>query len=203
VKIIRYGVHTQALPVLEPKPFAVPLQLAVVSRLAPNKRIEHAVRAVAELKRRSVPAHLTIVGTGDSEPVLRAMVQEDGLGGDVSFAGSLPEKAKDELLRGVHLLLHTSQREGWGLNVIEANAMGTPAAVYPVAGLRESTLDNETGVVAREESPAALAERIQEMTASPEVYDRLRKAAWERAKTFHWSRILPPACDWLEQMAQR
>ena len=80
--------------------------------------------------------------------------------------------------------------------------MWTPAAVYPVAGLRESTLDNETGVVANGEAPELLAERIQELLARPEFYARIRVAAWERAKTLHWSRILPIASDWLEEMAR-
>lgn len=202
VKIIRYGVHTQALPELAAKPPMTPLKLAVVSRLAPNKRIDHAVRTVAVLKKIGIATHLRIVGGGDCLELLRKMVVEYGLQLDVTFAGPLSEKEKDELLRNSHLLLHTSQREGWGLNVIEANAMGTPAAVYPVAGLRESTLDNETGVVARVESPESLAERIKELLAVPGFYEKLRVSAWERARTFHWSRILPPACDWLEEMAQ-
>src|SRR5690606_23815615 len=62
VKIIRYGVHTKALPGLEAKPLTSPLRLAVVSRLAPNKRIDHAIQTVAALKRLSIPAELTIVG---------------------------------------------------------------------------------------------------------------------------------------------
>src|SRR5262245_19493484 len=78
VKIIRYGVHTQALPTLEPKPLSKPLKLVVVSRLAPNKRIDHAVRTLAEL-RKNVPAELTIVGTGEGEPVIRSTAQECGV----------------------------------------------------------------------------------------------------------------------------
>lgn len=200
VEILRYGVHTVALPRLEPKQ-PKPLRLAVVSRLAPNKRIDHAVQTVLELKRRGVPASLVIVGTGETEPALREMVKTLGLGDLVTFAGPLPEGEKDEVLRQSHLLLHTSQREGWGLNVIEANAMGTPAAVYPVAGLIESTLDNETGVVARAETPAALAGRIQELADAPAEYERMRVNAWRRADEFHWSKVLPRACDWLEKMA--
>jgi glycosyltransferase involved in cell wall biosynthesis len=202
VKIIRYGVHTQALPTLEPKPLTKPLQLVVVSRLAPNKRIDHAVRTLAEL-RTHIPAELTIIGTGEAEPVIRSTIQECNVSDAVRFAGSLPEKQKDDLMRRSHLLLHTSKREGWGLNVIEANAMGTPAAVYPVAGLRESTLDNETGLVSSAETPQSLAARIAELVANPQLYDKFRTAAWERAKTFHWSKILPPACDWLEQIASQ
>src|SRR5204862_5203176 len=50
VKIIRYGVHTQALPALPMKEFSEPLRLAAVSRLAPNKRIDHGILTVAELR---------------------------------------------------------------------------------------------------------------------------------------------------------
>jgi glycosyltransferase involved in cell wall biosynthesis len=203
VKIIRYGVHTIALPELEPKALVEPLKLVVVSRLAPNKRIDHAIDLLAELKKRRVRANLTIIGSGGTEPALREQAARLGLENDVIFMGSLKEKEKDERLRASHFLVHTSQREGWGLNVIEANAMGTPAVVYPVEGLIESTLDNETGLVARAETPEALADRLQEILRDPAKYEALRRAAWERAKTFHWSRILPPACDWLEEMARR
>jgi hypothetical protein len=30
----------------------------------------------------------------------------------------------------------------------------------------------------------------------------MRVNAWNRAKTFHWSKILPEASDWLEEMAR-
>jgi glycosyltransferase involved in cell wall biosynthesis len=203
VHIIRYGVHTVALSSLEPKQLAPPLRLAVVSRLAPNKRIDHAVRAVAALKSRGIAAELKIIGAGECEGSLRKLIGACSLESDVAFTGPLSEREKDETLRQSHLLLHTSQREGWGLNVIEANAMGTPAAVYPVAGLRESTLNNETGIVARGEKPELLADRIVDLIKIPGEYERLRHAAWERAKTFHWSKILPIACDWLEEMARR
>ena len=203
VKIIRYGVHTEALPELPMKELTEPLQLAAVSRLAPNKRIDQGILTVAELRKRNIKANLRIVGSGDMGTQLNELVKSNDLADSVFFLGSLSEHEKDEVLRESHLLLHTSQREGWGLNVIEANAMGTPAAVYPVAGLIESTLDNETGVVARGETPALLAERISELLTKPEFYHKLRTNAWNRAKTFHWSKILPPACDWLEEMAMR
>jgi glycosyltransferase involved in cell wall biosynthesis len=71
-----------------------------------------------------------------------------------------------------------------------------------VAGLRESTLDNRTGLVAADETPAALARRLAETLAQDEFYQTLRRNAWERAKRFHWSVILPKACDWLEARAR-
>jgi len=201
VTLIPYGVHTVALPELEPKPIRTPLRLIAVSRLAPNKRIEHAIRATHCLVQGGVPATLTIVGTGDSEAGLRRLAAELGLAKEVEFTGSLPEAEKDRRLREAHLLLHTSLREGWGLNVIEANAMGTPTVVYPVAGLIESTLNRETGIVSEQETPESLAAGIRECLTVPEDYQRFRVAAWKRAQLYHWSQVLPKACDWLEAQA--
>ncbi|HNQ89710.1 MAG TPA: glycosyltransferase family 4 protein [Verrucomicrobiota bacterium] len=202
VQIIPYGVHTQVLTELEPKRIELPIRLIMVSRLAPNKRVDHGIRAVAWLRDRGVEARLTIVGSGDREGVWRQLAADLGLGDCVEFTGALSEPEKDVRLRQAHLLLHTSLREGWGLNVIEANAMGTPAVVYPVAGLVESTLHDQTGRVTDAETPEALGESILACWRVPGDYERYRRAAWERAATFHWSQVLPRACDWLEAMAR-
>ncbi len=76
VKIIPYGVYTVALAALPEKPLELPLRLAVVSRLAPNKRIDHAIRAVKCLTDRGIDARLTVVGTGDVEAPLRRLAGE-------------------------------------------------------------------------------------------------------------------------------
>jgi glycosyltransferase involved in cell wall biosynthesis len=224
ISIVRYGVNTVALAELPEKGLTeggsqslvtsaattlnesgatrpTPLRLIVVSRLAPNKRIDHAIETLRVLLNHNIAATLTIVGAGEIESLLKTQAATLPYG-VVRFMGALPEAEKDALLRESHFLLHTSQREGWGLNVIEANAMGTPAAVYPVAGLRESTLDNRTGLVAANESPAALAQRLMEILGNDAMYQTLRRNAWERAKRFHWSAILPKACDWLEAHAR-
>ncbi len=203
VKLIPYGVHTVALPTLDEKPLDTPLRLIVVSRLAPNKRIDHAIRTLKRLMENNVRATLTIVGTGETKPALEALTAELHLNDQVTFAGGLSEEEKDARLRNAHFLLHTSQREGWGLNVIEANAMGTPAAVYPVPGLIESTLHDATGIVAETETPESLASGLMRILKSPERYQAYRVAALERARTFHWSNVLSESTAWLEAQAMR
>ena len=100
------------------------------------------------------------------------------------------------------MLVHTSVREGWGLNVIEANALGTPAIVYPVQGLVDSTVDGKTGIVTRLEEPEDMAAQLTRLISSPADHERLRRNAWERSREFQWSYILPAACDWLESKAR-
>ncbi len=202
VTLIPYGVDTQAIERLEVKHLRPPLRLVTVSRLAPNKRVDHAIRTMDWLLKNDVDCEMTVVGTGEVEGAMRTLAADLGLEDKVRFTGAVSEEAKDKILRESHWLLHTSMREGWGLNVIEANAMGTPAAVYPVAGLVESTLHDQTGLISSAETPEALGTCIRNTMRTPEKYQRYRVAAWERAKTYHWSQVLPIASAWLEEQAQ-
>jgi glycosyltransferase involved in cell wall biosynthesis len=203
IRVFPNGTDATPLAELEPKPIGSPLRLITVSRLAPNKRVAHAIQAVDILRQRGLAAQLTIVGSGEEEKSLRRLVQSFSLEKHVEFTGLLAEREKDDRLRRAHFLIHTSVREGWGLNVIEANAMGTPAIVYPVGGLVDSTLHDETGLLTRAETPAAAAETILEIAKSPDKYARLRVNAWHRAKKLQWNEVLGPACDWLESLAAK
>jgi len=203
VKVIPNGTDTQPLKELENKQLRAPLRLAAVSRLAPNKRIDHVIQATRLLLTQGIESHLYIVGTGESESQLKQMVAELDMQRNTTFAGHLSEAEKNGCLQRAHLLIHTSIREGWGLNVIEANAMGTPAIVYPVAGLVDSTVHNETGIVTANETPEEVANAVVELTKMPERYHRLRVNAWQRSQKFQWSEVLPPACDWLEEQARK
>ena len=202
VTLISYGIQPISLPALEEKPLQPPLRLIVVSRFSPNKRIDHAVRLLRLLTDRAIEAQLTIVGHGLVEPNLRRLVRDLGLQTRVDFPGLLPEPEKNRRLEQSHFLVHTSVREGWGLNVIEANALGTPAVVYPVAGLVDSTFHEETGWVVPTETPEALADCLAAVLKDAGRYQEIRSKAWARAQTYHWDRVLPRACAWLEAQAR-
>ena len=96
--------------------------------------MDHAIKAAKVLLQRGADIRLTIIGAGEMEETLKQLAGESGIKEHIKFTGRLDEQKKDEQLRRAHFLIHTSIREGWGLNVIEANAMGTPAVVYPVGG---------------------------------------------------------------------
>jgi glycosyltransferase involved in cell wall biosynthesis len=201
VTVFPNGCDTVPLPNLEPKPLQLPLRLISVSRLASNKRVDHAIRVIRCLLDRGIAAQLNIVGTGEVADALRQTTRQMKLESQVTFSGLLSEKDKNEALRRAHFLIHTSIREGWGLNVLEANAMGTPAIVYPVDGLTDSTVDGQTGIIAPTETPEAMADRLQTLVGTPDRYEMFRQNAWNRSKEFQWDRVLPPACRWLEEMA--
>lgn len=201
IKVLPNGCDTTPLAELPPKPLEEPLRLITVSRLAPNKRVDHAIRAVQRLAQRNIAVHLTIVGGGEVQETLKELVSTLAIESCVTFTGPLRENEKNALLQKAHLLLHTSVREGWGLNVIEANALGTPAVVYPVAGLVDSTVHDVTGTVVAEETPEALAAELTSLAKDPARYGAYRRNAWERSKEFQWSVTAKLTCDWLEAQA--
>ena len=74
VTVIPNGCDAKPLPSLPAKPLELPLRLICVSRLAPNKRVDHAIKAVSSLKRLQCAVQLTIVGGGESTAELKELV---------------------------------------------------------------------------------------------------------------------------------
>ncbi len=100
------------------------------------KRIDVLLRALSEVRARGVDARVAVVGTGDALPRVRELVHELGLDGHVDLPGFVDEDEKVRLLQRAHVSVQPSEKEGWGLTVIEANACGTPVIAADAPGLR-------------------------------------------------------------------
>lgn len=125
-------------------------------RMVSYKRPRDVMRAVT-LARREIPElRLWMIGGG---PLLERLSGSAPAG--VEFFGRVSEGVKHDLMARAHAHLATSVREGWGLVVTEAAALGTPTIAYDVPGLRDSTL--AAGGVVVPPSPEAMARWICEL----------------------------------------
>ena len=107
----------------------------------------------------------------------------------VKFFGYVPEEEKKKLLSRAWALVNPSVREGWGINVIEANAYGTPCIAYDVPGLRDSISDGETGILVGENgSVDKLAETMTSVLEDEELRVTLSKNVLMYAKRFSWDK---------------
>ncbi len=201
-RIIPEAVDTKAppsLPALETK--EPQLTLAFVGRVVPSKRVDHIITALQLVHRAGIyDARLWIMGTCD-EPYRREIdrhIADAGLGAYVTMFGRVDEATKERLLARAHLLVMTSVREGWGLAVTEANTLGTPAVVYNVPGLRDSTRHGETGLVCTHNTPAALAQAILALQHNAALYGRLRERAWTAARRLTWDETATAAWNAVE-----
>lgn len=165
---------------LTPKP-AGPFRVLVVGRLEPAKHVEEAIAAFAALQRRIPEAVLEIVGSGTPQyrARLEAEIVRDGVR-DVVFHGRVSEERKHELMAGAHVHVFCSHREGWGLTVTEAAALGTPSVGYDVPGVRDSIGD--VRLLAPRADQAAIGARLVELSSSPELYEEVRRAAWDKTR---------------------
>jgi glycosyltransferase involved in cell wall biosynthesis len=165
---------------------ATPL-IAVVTRLVAHKQLHLLVEAVPELLRRWPDLRVEIAGSGPARESLQARVDELGLTGAVRLPGRVPERYKSDLLSRAWLTAAPSVAEGWGLSVLEANAMGTPALAHDVAGLRDSVRDNVTGwlVPPDQELAPALIKAVEELT-DPARRKLLAEQCQQWARGFSW-----------------
>ncbi len=164
--------------------------IAYVGRLVPSKRVADIVDAVHLIHSQVPHVQLWLMGEGPRGYVrlLQDRVTRYGLQDNVRFWGRVPHNQKCELLKQAHVLAMASVREGWGLVIIEANALGTPAVVYDVPGLRDSVCQDETGLVCEKNAPAALAEQLVRVLTDANLRERLAHAALERSRTFTWDK---------------
>ncbi|HWS31443.1 MAG TPA: glycosyltransferase family 4 protein [Actinoplanes sp.] len=135
-------------PAKEEQPTAV-----FCGRMVQYKRPGDVIRAVGLARRRIPGLQLWMIGGG---PLLgRLTAQAPGY---VTFTGRISEAEKHDRMARAHVHLAASVREGWGLVVTEAAALGTPTIAYDVPGLRDSTRAGAGAVVAPR--PEAMADRI-------------------------------------------
>ncbi len=163
--------------------------LVWLGRLEPYKRADLMIEAMVEVRRHVPEARLIVAGSGTARPSLEALVHDLGLDDTVKFAGFVPETDKAALLERAAALVQTSEKEGWGITVLEGNACGTPTIASKVPGLRDSVVDGETGVLFDYGYQAQLAAAAVKVLADAEFRERLSANALAWAARFSWERV--------------
>jgi glycosyltransferase involved in cell wall biosynthesis len=185
IDVIPLAVSSEAASDLGPK--SLEGRLVAIGRLTPSKRFDHAIGALATLRRTHPNARLDIVGIGDEEEKLLDRAAALGVSDWVTLHGRVDDEVRDRLLEEADAVVGTSVREGWGLTVTEAAMRGTPAVVYDIPGFRDSVVAGRTGIITRA-SPEALADGIRRLIDDPIGYEVIRAAALARAAQLSWDR---------------
>ncbi|GAB17018.1 putative glycosyltransferase [Gordonia effusa NBRC 100432] len=161
------------------------VHLLTLSRLVPHKQIEHALTVLAQLRRSHPQLVLDIVGSGWWDDQLRTRATKLGVTDRVVFHGHVTDQRKHELLAGAYLHLMPSQKEGWGIAVVEAAQHRVPTIGYRrAAGLVDSISHEETGYLV--DSVDELVSATRKLVDDPSQTRRLGDAAYQRAQDYSW-----------------
>lgn len=173
--------------IADPAPLgARPCRVSYVGRLEPYKRIDVLLRAAARLTTRFPALEITLVGRGSDRARLEALGAQLGIAGRVHFAGFVSDDERDAILARSRACVCPSEKEGWGLTVIEANALGTPVVASDAPGLRDSVRAGETGYLVPTGDVVGFAARMGALLSADVEAERMGCAALEWSRRFDW-----------------
>jgi glycosyltransferase involved in cell wall biosynthesis len=180
VEIVPIGLNIQALPCISKKE-DLPT-LIFIGRMGYAKCPDHVLEGFSYIKEELPNAKLWMVGNGAMKRKLEMQRTVD-----VTFFGHVENLKKFELMSRAHLILVPGLREGWGIVVTEANAMGTPAIGYNIHGLRDSIKNGDTGILC-EPTPKAMAEKAIELLKNSSLRKKLSENALRWSREFNWDK---------------
>ncbi|MDB4989651.1 MAG: hypothetical protein JWN04_4829, partial [Myxococcaceae bacterium] len=164
---------------------AVP-RVVMVGRFIEKKGFEYGVRAFAEALQRGARAELVLVGKGEREDKLRALVAALKIEHAVHFAGVLASHDVAKLLSESDVLMAPSvvaidgNRESGVIALKEASAAGLAVLGTYHGGIPEIIDDGVTGYLVAERDVDTLSERLHRVLTDRALCERLGLAG--RAK---------------------
>jgi len=175
-----------------------------LGRLHPIKRLDLLAAAFAQVAKRIEPARLIIAGREDQDSNYEATARRffTGLEDKVHWIGEVPEEEKWPLIHDSDLLVMCSDSENFGVSVIEALAMGTPAVTTRTCPWEAAQQFGCALWV--DQHPDALADALAGLLADPQ---RLRSMG-ERGKLFArerygWDSIGKTMAEWYTNILRR
>jgi colanic acid/amylovoran biosynthesis glycosyltransferase len=164
-----------------------PLVLAV-GRLIEKKGFADLVRACSLLHGADVSFRCRIVGKGELEAELRALIAELGLDEHVELAGPIPRERLLAVYRRASVAVvpcvigADGNRDGLPTVAVEAMALGVPVVATEVTGIPELVENGRTGLLVPPHRPEALAAAIRRVLSEPDWAHALVRAGRGRVE---------------------
>ncbi|WON73730.1 glycosyltransferase family 4 protein [Nitrosospira sp. Is2] len=165
-------------PQSEPNSGNPPFRCAIIGSLHAWKGQDEAIKALSEVVRRGVNAHLLVVGDGDKRftAALHEQVKNYGLEQRVTFLGYVTDPIRFTQIADV--ILVCSKWEAFGRVTVEAMLAGKPVvATANSGGTAELIEEGKTGLLYERGNHIELADKIQYLYENPDARIRLGTAA--------------------------
>lgn len=140
------------------------------------------IRAMPQIMSAHPQARLFLAGKGPEEATLRALCDEFGLGGSVSFVGHLDQASMPVMLAAMDAYVSTSTSDaGIASSTAEAMACGVPVVITDVYENGDWIDEGRAGLLFPESDAAGLADAVSSLITM-ETADRRRMAASARKR---------------------
>lgn len=143
-----------------------------ISNFRPVKRIQDVIKAFSMI-RKEMPSKLLLIGNGPELTVACELVRKLNIEEDVLFLGK--QENVGELFSICDLKLLLSEKESFGLVLLEAMACGVPVIGTRIGGIPEVIVDNETGFMVEVGDTESVAEKAVSLLSDIEKHSRFRQ----------------------------
>ena len=171
-----------------------PLQILMVSRLHPQKRVVEAVKVLSDARAKGFDFHLSIVGDGSTKKEIQALIEDGKLAGRAQLFGWLDKEQLVRQYRQADCYLSLSSAEGLPNAVLEAMASGLPVVLSDIPPHRELVIHEANGLLVPVDSGHALISALKKLQSDAHLRKQLARSArtfieheysWERcAKSY-------------------
>lgn len=134
-----------------------------------HKGVDVLIRAVADARKIEPNLHLVLVGQGDAIADYQQLAATLGLQDAVTFTGFASDDDLPKYYAGAAMLVlpSTSNLEGFGMVLAEAQACGTPVIGTKMGGIPYAMQDGKTGYLVESKDPIALSHAVRRLLTDP------------------------------------
>src|SRR5438132_8264952 len=185
---INNGIDLEPFPDLLPTKANAAPRIISVGRLVAFKGFEHLIDACAELAHRGLDFTCEIIGDGPLRDDLQAKIDMLNLSSRVSLLGSLSQVAVLEKLRSADIFALASVTDPQGASdvfptvIIEAMTAARPVVSTHLAGIPESVVHSETGLLVSPGDTTELAQALEQLMRDSGLRSRLGRAGRARVE---------------------
>jgi len=203
---INNGIDLEPFPDLLPTKANAAPRIISVGRLVAFKGFEHLIDACAELARRGLDFTCEIIGDGPLRDDLQAKIDMLNLSPRVSLLGSLSQVAVLEKLRSADIFALASVTDPQGASdvfptvIIEAMTAARPVVSTRLAGIPESVVHGETGLLVSPGDTTELAQALEQLMRDSGLRSRLGRAGRARVEQhFRIEHTVAPLVELLQK----
>ncbi|MBW8483163.1 stealth conserved region 3 domain-containing protein [Actinomadura parmotrematis] len=190
----RLEVIVNAVPAgFRPRSSLAARSVTMARRLVPDKQVDHAIRAFAQVAEVHPDWELRIFGDGPQLPRLRRLVAALGLHDQVLLLGPTPHMA-EEWAKSSVALLTSRDGEAFPLVLTEAFAAGVPAVAYDCqTGPAEIITHGEDGFLVAQDDVDGLAAALLKLIGDEELRRAFGAAALRASARYDIDTVM---ADW-------
>ncbi len=155
-------------------------KIVMIARLSHEKRIDHAIKAIAQVVKQLPDVTLDIYGYANdkSGDIAKKLVHDLNLTKVVSFKGYTQDI--DAVYDSAQLSILTSTAEGLPLSLIEAQSHGVPLVSYDINyGPRDIINDGQDGLLVKAGDIDAMAAAIIKLMSNDQLRQQFSDQAYE------------------------